>query len=132
MEQILKDVQDWGTMQEPDAEKIKQSADHGIAQEIIDALMMASQVIPMIGPMADSVLTLYRNIKDNEQFNELMTEWKDDFLGLCYRMNEISVQQDIKAINAYKAAGISEDNAIVLRCARIARKLPEIKIKKRD
>ena len=47
-------------------------------------------------------------------------------------MNEICVQQDIKAINAYKAAGISEDNAVALRCARAARKIPEIKLNMKD
>lgn len=110
------------------SEQTRLSIDSETIKEIVDMFMTVRQFIPLIEPVAASVLTTYRDIKGGEHINELLTEWKDDFLGFCYRMNEICVQQDIKAINAYKAAGISEDNAVALRCARAARKIPEIKI----
>lgn len=110
------------------SEQTRLPIDSETIKEIVDMFMAVRQFIPLIEPVAASVLTTYRDIKGGEHTNELLTEWKDDFLGFCYRMNEICVQQDIKAINAYKAAGISEDNAVALRCARAARKIPEIKI----
>ena len=110
------------------SEQTRLPIDSETIKEIVDMFMTVRQFIPLIEPVAASVLTTYRDIKEGEHINELLTEWKDDFLGFCHRMNEISVQQDIKAINAYKAAGISEDNAIALRCARVSRKSPEIKI----
>ena len=44
------------------------------------------------------------------------------------KIDMANVERNIAAINAYKAAGISEVNAVALRCARYNGKFPDIKV----
>lgn len=110
----------------------KLSMDSEIIKDAINFFMAIRQFTPLVEPVAASLLDIYRDIKKGENTRELFGELGDDFLGFANKLQEISDKRNIESINAFKAAGISEDNAVAIICARMSRKLPAIKIGKAE
>ena len=94
----------------------------------LELISMAADLLPIAEALAPEILRIYRQAKESGELREVADEVFGDLSNIVSRIDMANVKRNIEAINAYKAAGISETNAVALRCARYNRKLPGIKI----
>lgn len=98
------------------------------ANDVLELVGTFAAVLPLVEAVAPQVLQLYRQIKESGELKEITGEVFGDLIDVTNKIDMASVKRNIAAINAYKAAGISETNAVALRCARYHGKLPDIKV----
>ena len=94
----------------------------------LELISMAADLLPIAEALAPEILRIYRQAKESGELREVADEVFGDLSNIVSRIDMANVKRNIEAINAYKAAGISETNAVALRCARYNGKLPDIKI----